>query len=191
MRVVPITNSMETIHVMTVKEAKTKRDECIFLHNAKTSCKFKKRKYHLNLLGDKKANMDNEMFSSLDSSLTDMTTDPFGNRYGQKECENSTKSIIIHQNFHSTLYRKVTLNVGGEKHDVLWSTLAKKPRTRLGKLAMALTHEEIIDCCDSYSLDDNEFFFNVQARSFKNILNFYQSGKLHMVDEMCCMEFAG
>ena len=92
---------------------------------------------------------------------------------------------------HSTQFRKVTLNVGGKKHDVLWSTLAKKPKTRLGKLAMALRHEEIIHYCDSYSLDDNEFFFNIQTRSFKNILNFYQSGKLHMVDEMCCMAFSG
>ena len=93
--------------------------------------------------------------------------------------------------FHSTKYRKVTLNVGGKKHDILWSTLATKPKTRLGKLAMALTHEEILNYCDSYSLDDNEFFFNIQTRSFKNILNFYQSGKLHMVDEMCCMAFSG
>ena len=92
---------------------------------------------------------------------------------------------------HSTQFRKVTLNVGGKKHDVLWSTLAKKPKTRLGKLAMALRHEEIIHYCDSYTLDDNEFFFNIQTRSFKNILNFYQSGKLHMVDEMCCMAFSG
>lgn len=93
--------------------------------------------------------------------------------------------------FHSTKYRKVTLNVGGKKHDILWSTLATKPKTRLGKLAMAVTHEEILNYCDSYSLDDNEFFFNIQTKNFRNILNFYQSGKLHMVDEMCCMAFSG
>ena len=93
--------------------------------------------------------------------------------------------------FHSTQYRKVTLNVGGKKHDVLWSSLAKRPKTRLGKLAMALTHEETMNYCDSYSLDDNEFFFNIQTKNFRNILNFYQSGKLHMVDEMCCMAFSG
>ena len=96
---------------------------------------------------------------------------------------------MIHQGFN--ICRRVTLNVGGEKHDVLWSTLEKKPRTRLGKLAMAFTHAEIIDCCDSYSLVDNEFFFNIQTRRFKNILNFYQSGELHVVDKMCCMEFSG
>ena len=93
--------------------------------------------------------------------------------------------------FHSTQYRIVTLNVGGKKHDVLWSSLAKRPKTRLGKLAMALTHEETMNYCDSYSLDDNEFFFNIQTKNFRNILNFYQSGKLHMVDEMCCMAFSG
>ena len=80
---------------------------------------------------------------------------------------------MIHQGFN--ICRRVTLNVGGEKHDVLWSTLEKKPRTRLGKLAMALTHEEIIDCCDSYSLVDNEYFFDIHPRSFKSVLNCFKS----------------
>ena len=91
---------------------------------------------------------------------------------------------LINSVFHC---RKVSLNVGGEHHDVLWSTLEKKPRTRLGKLALAFTHEEIIACCDSYSLVDNEYFFDIHPRSFKSILNYYRSGKLHVVDEMCVM----
>ena len=67
--------------------------------------------------------------------------------------------------------------MGGERHDAMWTTLEKKPRSRLGKLALALTHEEIIEQCDSYSLVDNEYFFDIHPRSFKSILNFYRTGK--------------
>ena len=86
---------------------------------------------------------------------------------------------------------RVTLNVGGERYDVMWRSLKNVPKSRLWKLTCeALEHETILDLVDSYSLVDNEYFFNRHPRSFKSILNYYRTGKLHVVDEMCVMEFS-
>jgi len=56
-------------------------------------------------------------------------------------------------------------------------------------LTQTRSHEEILDICDSYSLVDNEYFFDRHPKCFKSILNYYRTGKLHVVDEMCVMAF--
>ena len=42
------------------------------------------------------------------------------------------------------LNRRVTLNVGGVRHEVMWAMLEQVPRSRLGKLATAGTHEQVL-----------------------------------------------
>lgn len=86
--------------------------------------------------------------------------------------------------------KRVTLNVGGERHEVMWKTLGRVPYSRLGRLRKAYSHEEILDLVDDYSLVENEFYFDRQPESFSAVVNLYRTGKLHLCEDVCVTDFA-
>lgn len=85
--------------------------------------------------------------------------------------------------------KRARLNVGGVKHEVMWNMLEQVPTSRLGKLAKATTHKEILELCADYSVEANEYFFDRHPRSFNTILSFYRTGKLHIQDGICHLAF--
>ena len=39
-------------------------------------------------------------------------------------------------------------------------------------------------------MEENEIYFDRDPATFNSILNFYRTGKLHVIDEVCTLEFA-
>jgi len=105
----------------------------------------------------------------------------------------------------------MVLNVGGERHEVLRRTLTRMPHTRLGRLVELLGNSDIdpsapeesnsavLDLCDDVASVEvggvrggtrTEYFFDRHPRSFCAVIEFYRTGKLHLVDEVCTLAFA-
>ena len=85
--------------------------------------------------------------------------------------------------------RRVILNVGGVRHEVMWKTLEKLPNSRLGKIRYAKSLDDIRKLCDDFDPIENELFFDRHSNSFSTVLNFYRTGKLHYPRNECLCSF--
>ncbi|XP_059927643.1 potassium voltage-gated channel subfamily G member 4-like [Gadus macrocephalus] len=79
------------------------------------------------------------------------------------------------------------VNVGGNRYAFPWSTLEQFPHSRLGRLRLCTSPEEIACLCDDYDDARKEFFFDRNPTAFRVVLNFLAAGKLRLLRELCAV----
>ncbi|KAM3620405.1 uncharacterized protein V6R79_022736 [Siganus canaliculatus] len=85
--------------------------------------------------------------------------------------------------------QSIIINVGGKVFLIPKRCAVKYPQTRIGSLALCRDREKLFTLCDDYSVRKNEFFFDRDPAFFHHICNFYTSGVLWIICEMCPINF--
>ncbi|XP_014898184.1 potassium voltage-gated channel subfamily S member 3 [Poecilia latipinna] len=85
---------------------------------------------------------------------------------------------------------QVNLNVGGVCHKVDPDMLLRFPQTRLARLLRCPSEAAILELCDDYSPTEREYYFDRNPRVFLCVLNFYHTGRIHMMEEFCIFSFS-
>ncbi|ETE64845.1 Potassium voltage-gated channel subfamily V member 1, partial [Ophiophagus hannah] len=88
----------------------------------------------------------------------------------------------------------MTVNVGGARFVLSQKKLCCYPDTRLGKLAVMVSAardvaSSLLDLCDDANLVENEYFFDRNSQAFSYVHNYYQTGRLHVMDQLCALSF--
>ncbi|XP_064162344.1 potassium voltage-gated channel subfamily G member 1-like [Anguilla rostrata] len=81
------------------------------------------------------------------------------------------------------------INVGGLRYQLPWATLEDFPLTRLGRLRLCASFDEIMRVCDDYDVARNEFFFDRSPCAFRSIVAFLRAGELRALRETCALSF--
>uniref|UniRef100_A0A8C7X9B5 Voltage-gated potassium channel regulatory subunit KCNG3 n=1 Tax=Oryzias sinensis TaxID=183150 RepID=A0A8C7X9B5_9TELE len=85
--------------------------------------------------------------------------------------------------------RLCTLNVGGRRFSFPVELMKRLPLSRLSRLHSCLSESELMELCDDYDRDRNEFFFDRHSDAFSFIMLYVQHGKLRFVPHMCELSF--
>ena len=107
----------------------------------------------------------------------------------KKSTSEETENCLIESKINSLT--KVIINVGGDKHEILWKNLDNVTNSRLGKLKKAFKSDptRALEYCDGYDEKNNEFFFDKNSRCFSSIIEFHRFGKLHFMEDVCIRYF--
>uniref|UniRef100_A0A671PK67 Delayed-rectifier potassium channel regulatory subunit KCNS2 n=1 Tax=Sinocyclocheilus anshuiensis TaxID=1608454 RepID=A0A671PK67_9TELE len=84
----------------------------------------------------------------------------------------------------------IRINVGGFRRRLLSKRLSRFPETRLARLLRCRSKESILELCDDYDDSENEFYFDRNPALFPYVLHFYNTGRLHVMDELCIFSFS-
>lgn len=93
-------------------------------------------------------------------------------------------------NVFNTENNTIRINVGGFKRRLLSSILSRFPETRLARLLLCQSKESILELCDDYDDAEREFYFDRNPALFPYVLNFYNTGRLHVMEELCIFSFS-
>ncbi|XP_048843216.1 potassium voltage-gated channel subfamily G member 3 isoform X2 [Brienomyrus brachyistius] len=81
------------------------------------------------------------------------------------------------------------LNVGGTKYAFPRDVIKDFPLRRVSRLHSCASEKEVLEVCDDYDRESNEFFFDRHSEAFVFIMLYVKSGKLRFVPRMCELSF--
>ncbi|AWP17921.1 Potassium voltage-gated channel subfamily G member 3 [Scophthalmus maximus] len=81
------------------------------------------------------------------------------------------------------------LNVGGTRYAFTREVIRDFPLRRVSRLHACANEKEVLELCDDYDRDRNEFFFDRHAQAFVFIMLYVRSGTLRFVPGVCELSF--
>ncbi|TSK42139.1 Potassium voltage-gated channel subfamily G member 3 [Bagarius yarrelli] len=81
------------------------------------------------------------------------------------------------------------LNVGGTRYAFPMEVLKDFPLRRVSRLHSCASEREVLEVCDDYDKERNEFFFDRHAEAFGFLMLYAKHGKLRLVPRMCELSF--
>ncbi|XP_020659389.3 voltage-gated potassium channel regulatory subunit KCNG3 isoform X2 [Pogona vitticeps] len=83
----------------------------------------------------------------------------------------------------------VVLNVGGTRYSFAREVLKDFPLRRVSRLHGCLSEQDVLEVCDDYDRERNEYFFDRHAEAFGFIMLYVRYGHLRFVPHMCELSF--
>ncbi|XP_078086666.1 voltage-gated potassium channel regulatory subunit KCNG3 isoform X1 [Mustelus asterias] len=81
------------------------------------------------------------------------------------------------------------LNVGGTRYSFPKDVIKDFPLRRVSRLHSCVSEKEVLEVCDDYDQERNEYFFDRHSEAFGFIMLYVKYGKLRFVPHMCELSF--
>ncbi|XP_061415008.1 potassium voltage-gated channel subfamily G member 3 [Lethenteron reissneri] len=92
----------------------------------------------------------------------------------------------------STDHRDLVINVGGARYSLGREALRDFPLGRVRRLRDCVSEAEVLELCDDWDRDSNEYFFDRHADSFRAAVGYARHGRrLRLLPHMCELSFRG
>uniref|UniRef100_A0A8C5PQT5 Voltage-gated potassium channel regulatory subunit KCNG3 n=1 Tax=Leptobrachium leishanense TaxID=445787 RepID=A0A8C5PQT5_9ANUR len=81
------------------------------------------------------------------------------------------------------------LNVGGARYSFSQDVIKDFPLRRVSRLHNCSSEKDVLEVCDDYDQESNEYFFDRHSEAFGFIMMYVKYGKLRFVPQMCELSF--